>query len=440
MQSSDVVEQTAPLTKSAKAPRIRVLYIHSGDESIRGSERVLLDLIGNLDSDRFEPIVWCDSPTLAEEVRATGTTAYQSRFCILLGRAAPRFDLRRYAWLIRNGLELVKRHDIRMIHANAGGTAQWTIPVARSAKLPMLIHLHLQDARFRRYKLGLHQAPLIVGVSKAVVRPLIDDGMPEARTRVIHNGLDPARLEGGDASGLRASLGIRPDAVVATAVAALIKLKGLDLAVRALSHIPKSAPEVHLLVVGEGEERHSLERLVRRLGLERRVHLIGHRSDVGAIYRDATDLAVLSSRRDALPLAAAEAGLAGIPVVGTRIGGIPELVLEEKTGLLVDPESPQALARALHRLAVNPDERRWMGSQGRAWVLEQFTLKRMVSSFQAEYERMISEPPATFGWKGRWNGLRPYIPFIRGRSSEPVSADIEHASAIVSASTRNPGD
>ncbi|HJY06990.1 MAG TPA: glycosyltransferase, partial [Bryobacteraceae bacterium] len=305
MPTSELVEPLLPSRVAAPASRVRILYVHSGDNLIRGSERVLLDLVRNLDSNRFEPIVWCDSPALADKVRTYGVTAYQSRFCILLGRAAPWFDVFRYSWLIRTGLKIVKRHDIRLIHANAGGTAQWTIPLARTARVPMLVHLHVLDPMFRRYKLGLHQAPLTVGCSKAVVRPLIEDGVPEARTRVIYNGLNPLRLEGGDAGGLRASLGIKPAAVVATAVAALIRLKGLDLAIRALTCLPAGGPEMHLIIVGEGEERQALERLARRLGIQQRVHLIGQRSDVGAIYRDATDIAVLPSRREAFALAAA---------------------------------------------------------------------------------------------------------------------------------------
>jgi Glycosyltransferase len=412
--TSELVEPLLPSRVAVPASRVRILYVHSGDNLIRGSERVLLDLVRNLDSNRFEPIVWCDSPALADKVRTYGVTAYQSRFCILLGRAAPWFDVFRYSWLIRTGLKIVKRHDIRLIHANAGGTAQWTIPLARTARVPMLVHLHVLDPMFRRYKLGLHQAPLTVGCSKAVVRPLIEDGVPEARTRVIYNGLNPLRLEGGDAGGLRASLGIKPAAVVATAVAALIRLKGLDLAIRALTCLPAGGPEMHLIIVGEGEERQALERLARRLGIQQRVHLIGQRSDVGAIYRDATDIAVLPSRREAFALAAAEAGLERLPVVAARVGGIEEVVLEGKTGLLVKPESPSALAQALHRLALQPEERRRMGKEARAWVLNHFTLDRMMESFQNEYERMVSEPAETFGWRGPWTGVRPYWHLFRG--------------------------
>lgn len=414
VQTSDLVEPLLPSSVIAPASRARILYVHSGDDLIRGSERVLLDLIRNLDPNRFEPIVWCDSPTLADKVRTYGVTAYQSRFCILLGRAAPWFDVFRYSWLIRTGLQIVKRHDIRLIHANAGGTAQWTIPLARTARVPMLVHLHVLDPRFRRYKLGLHQAPLTVGCSKAVVRPLIEDGVPEARTRVIYNGLNPRRLEGGDAGGLRASLGIKPDAIVVTAVAALIRLKGLDLAIRALTCLPSGSPEMHLIVVGEGEERQSLERLARRLGVQQKVHLIGQRSDVGAIYRDATDIAVLPSRKEAFALAAAEAGLERVPVVAARVGGIEEVVLEGKTGLLVRPESPSALAQGLYRLATHPEERRRMGKEARAWVLNHFTLERMMESFHAEYERLVSEPAESFGWRGRWTGAAPYWHLLRG--------------------------
>src|SRR5690348_6721603 len=196
--------------------RAPILFVHSGDNGIRGSERALLDLLRSLDRDRFSPVVWCDAPSLAREVAALSLPVYQDRFCVLLGRVRPHFDLRRYMLLLCKGVQLVERHGIRLLHNNASGTTQWTLPVARTARIPMLVHLHVLDSRARRYKLFLHQAPLAVACSRAVAGPLVEDGMPEERTRIIYCGIDTARLEHGEAGSLRSGLGVPEDAVTAT--------------------------------------------------------------------------------------------------------------------------------------------------------------------------------------------------------------------------------
>jgi glycosyltransferase involved in cell wall biosynthesis len=141
--------------------------------------------------------------------------------------------------------------------------------------------------------------------------------------------------------------------------------------VRALAALPADAYEV--LVVGEGPDRPDVEDEVRRLGLDSVVQLAGTRTDVPQLLA-ASDLFVLSSRSEGLPLSILEAMAAGLPVVATSVGGIPELVVDGETGFLVPPGDPQSLAGAIERLVHDPELRRRLGTAGRSRAAERFDL------------------------------------------------------------------
>ncbi len=150
--------------------------------------------------------------------------------------------------------------------------------------------------------------------------------------------------------------------------------------VRALAELPRGAYEA--VIVGDGPDRPALEGEVRRLGLASVVRLAGERNDVAQLLA-ASDVFVLSSRSEGLPLSILEAMAAGLPVVATNVGGVPELVLEGETGLLVPPGDPHSLAGALERLLDDSELRGRMGAAGRIRVEERFDL---VSTRQAHLD------------------------------------------------------
>ena len=157
--------------------------------------------------------------------------------------------------------------------------------------------------------------------------------------------------------------------------------------VRALAAVHGSPFET--VVVGDGPDRPAVEEEVRRLGLERAVELVGERDDVPELLATA-DLFVLSSRSEGLPLSILEAMAAGLPVVASRVGGIPEVVVDGETGLLVPPGDPQRLADAVERLLADPSLRRRLGEAGRRRVAEHFDLASVQRAHLDLYRRELA--------------------------------------------------
>jgi glycosyltransferase involved in cell wall biosynthesis len=200
-------------------------------------------------------------------------------------------------------------------------------------------------------------------------------GYPPGTVRVVNNPVadnvaDPApRISEGPVVG---------------AVARLSVEKGIDLLIRALPELPG----VDVLLVGDGPERPALELLAHELHVAERVHFLGWRDDVASLLHS-IDVLALPSRSEGAPLVVAEAGLCRVPVVAARVGGVPEVVLDGENGLLVPPEDPHALARAIGSLVGDPELRARMGARGREIALERYSPAATARSFEAIYRELV---------------------------------------------------
>lgn len=211
------------------------------------------------------------------------------------------------------------------------------------------------------------QASKIVVPSKYLARWVTYWGVPKERIIVIYNAMElvdnvkpfPIPLK---------------TPVKAVTVGRLIPLKRIDQLVEALIQIP----ELSLVVIGEGPEQERLEALAKRLGVSERVYFAGSRSKAETYgLMAACDFFVLNSIHEGLPHAVLEAMALGLPVAATAVGGIPEVVKDGETGILVPPEG-DGLIKALRRLVEDPEGRKAMAHAGRDWVRQQFSMEKMV--------------------------------------------------------------
>ena len=410
---------------SSGAPRA-ILFVHHGEDWIRGSERCLLDLVANLDRARYEPIVWCNAEALAADARAHGATVYREPTDAGGGRMPGLVS--RVAW---RALTLVRRHRVRLIHANDMTPFPSLIGAARLYRVPLVAHMHLIPTKLERRWALLHQATLALGVSHASVVGLLEDGMPPERIAVVHNGVDVDRLAAAPPSAIRHELGIAPTALVATIVASLIDRKGIDVVIRALAELRGRGRDVHLLLCGDGVDEPKLHDLAAHLGVGEAVHFLGVRSDVGAILNGSTDVLVSAARLEAFALNLLEAGACGVPSVVSDIAPHLESVVDGVTGLIVATNDSAGFARALARLADDPALRRTLGENARNRVRASFTLARWVGDMDRVYTELLARPRRTLGVVRGSTWPPSYTIWLRSavarrfapRSTRPTSPD-----------------
>jgi len=214
-----------------------------------------------------------------------------------------------------------------------------------------------------------------VCVSHAVAKSIIALGVPDKKVRVIHNGLSDAKLlsirnRGGD----RVRIGI---------VGQIGPWKGHDDLVIAIAKLKNDQPnyELHIFGSDKGQGATELRALVGKLEISDRLHWHGFVADRWEIYSKIDICAVPSRSQDPLPTVAIEAGMAGLPCVATRQGGLPEIIEDKKTGFLVDRQNPDQLADALEKLIRDPELRITMGTAARELVRERFSRDRFVKEF-----------------------------------------------------------
>lgn len=228
---------------------------------------------------------------------------------------------------------------------------------------------------------GMAEAQTTVAVSRAAAARLETlASIPPSRLRVIRNGIaldrfDPGRLSSLRCS-LRASLGFGETDRLVLFPAALRPGKGHDVLLAAVSRLRESCPRAQVLFAGEGALRRPLENAAAPLG--RAVRFLGARDDVPELMC-AADLVVLPSLSEALPTVAMEAAAAGTAIVASRVGGVPEVVIDGVTGTLVPPGEPDPLSRAVADLLLDSDRRLALGAAGRRRALRDFGMDTQVA-------------------------------------------------------------
>ncbi len=232
-----------------------------------------------------------------------------------------------------------------------------------------------------------------IAISESIRRFAIEvEGAPAEKITVVQYGIDFAwPSDDAIASArqtLRAKLGLDSDALLLGMVCRLVEQKGIPYALEAMRRIRAQFPQAHLVIAGDGEKADELRRLASALGMADRVHWLGWRSDAADLMA-AFDLLLAPSLWEGFGLVLLEAMARRVPVIASRVGAIPEVIVHGESGILIEPRDVAALAQAMARLLDDRALRKYMGLLGAARLEERFSIRRMVEGTIAVYQRIL---------------------------------------------------
>ncbi|MCS7208466.1 MAG: glycosyltransferase [Fimbriimonadales bacterium] len=380
----------SPTLHSTETPRVLFQIVPTLRPA--GAERVVVHLLQHCDRTKYRPVCVCLGKPLGSH--------YEQ---MVQDLGIPLHFLGKGQWatlgLIRRLDVLFRHYRPTIAHMHLRGLT-YAYPLLLRHKTPVCVYTvhnlawHDQGTRFQklvatlafRYRVG---RVVPVAIAKRV-RESIQQVFGYPNAPLIPNGIamDEFALPAEARSHWRRKEGIGEDTLVVAHVGRFTKQKNHEMLIHAFArlHLPPSAC---LLLVGEGELQPQTEQLVRDLGLADKVRFLGVRADIPELL-NASDIFVLSSRWEGNPMSVMEAMAAGLPVVATAVGGVPELVDDGVSGLLVSSEDVAAFAHALQTLVDNPDLRAAMGSKARQVAQERFDARVMTHAYESLYETILA--------------------------------------------------
>jgi len=292
--------------------------------------------------------------------------------------------------------QVVHAHDPRGVAA-AALALSFGAPTPR----PLFVAARRVDFRLKRNSFSrwkYRQVDCLIAASRAIEDLLVEDGVARDRVVTVHEGIDPDRVLRAPPANIHAEFWLPAHAPIVGNVAALVPHKGQRYLIDAAVLVLRTVPDARFVILGEGELGAHLEHQIREHRLEKHVILAGFRPDVMSFHRS-FDLFVLSSVTEGLGTSLLDAMAASKAIVATRTGGIPEVVVDGETGLLVPPRDATALAAAIVRLLGDGGLRREMGDRGLARVRSRFNAARMVEETLGVYRtrRPAAQAPDAVG-------------------------------------------
>jgi len=375
--------------------KLRVVNLVAGFGVLGGAERLAREIVTRLDPERFDRTLCVSRWTEELQSRPGADEALDD-----LRRAGVRFvglnrglaaDVRAWWPLI----SILRSEPVDVLHGHMFGSNLWAAILGSVARVPVVIaHEHtwsFEGQRARKFldrNLIARRADAVLAVSREDRRRMIEiERIDPAKLIVVPNGIpEPAGSSGRD---VRIELGIPAGAPVIGTVCTLRPQKALDVLIGASAIVAARRPDLRVLIAGEGEERAALERQIAAEGLTGKVILLGRRTDVPDLL-EALDIGVCSSDFEGSPLSVLEYMAAALPVVSTRVGGVPDLIEDGVQGLLVEPRRPKALAAAIGELLDDPARASEMGERARERRQREFDIDVTVGEIASIYERLVS--------------------------------------------------
>ena len=280
-----------------------------------------------------------------------------------------------------------RRHEVDIVATQLSTASLWGTLAARALKLPSVATVRALNS-----KTCYVFADRIIAVSHAVKAHLIEQGIDADKIRVVYNGVDLERFAPpADSSHGKRALGLPPQSLVVGVVAHLSEKKGHKWFLEAVAPLCRANSQLHVLLLGDGPQRALIEAQVRALNIQEQVIFAGFHEDVVPLMSAMDALVLPPIAKEGFGRVLVEAGAMSIPVIGSDIGGIGEVIVPGETGFVVAPGDVAALQGALSQLIESRELREQMGAAGHARALKEFSQERMVAQTEGVYRELLAE-------------------------------------------------
>jgi glycosyltransferase involved in cell wall biosynthesis len=376
------------------ARKIRVAHLlHT--MAYGGPETIILNWLGEFDAERFENHIVCfRNPGATEQAFVDVATA--------AGHAVRYIPWTRRKPLLRSAramAKLVRELEIDVVHCYntyaelVGVLVKWTTGVKIVTTLWVWGALGWKR-RILQWadRLALPFFDKVTAQSEDARRDTAGPGMPAEKVALLISGFraDPVRLTAEERARGRAELGASPDDFVLLNIARFWPEKAQDLLIEAFRTIHAERPEARLWLAGVGPEMERVRAMAAEMGLEPHVAFLGFRTDLPYVLALA-DLQVHPSHAEGIPLALCSGMAAGIPIVATEVGGVPEIIHHYETGVLIPPGKAEAVSAAVLRLMADGATRQRIGANARQFILNEYSLEAAADRVEAVYEELVRQ-------------------------------------------------
>ncbi len=358
-----------------------------------GAKTHILSLLKNMDPQSFRVSLIClnDGP-LAEEARMQG---FPVQVFSMVNNLDMAVIFRIASYLKQQQPDLVHTHGVRANFCGRTGAR-----LAGMKHIVTTIHSRVSMDYPTQWgnwffslvdRLSSPMAEHLICVSHQLKMYLVQQGIPAHKMSVIHNGIDAVpfrRFSAEDAAEIRAEWNIQPHQKVIGAVGRLVPIKGYDVFLKAAQKVKDRFPEAVFMIVGEGPCLDSLQELARKLKIHEQVLFTGFQENIPAFF-SMMDVFVISSFTEGGPIVLLEAMAAGVPAIATRVGGVPEVLVDQKNGFMVEPHNPESLAERIMRLLEDTDLARRFQLEAQLTLDREYTVEIVTEKTQNLYRQLL---------------------------------------------------
>ncbi|QDT34653.1 glycosyltransferase [Thalassoglobus polymorphus] len=299
--------------------------------------------------------------------------------------------------IVRKLLKVCKENNVSIWHGHDYKTNALGLLLRRFHRMHLVTTVHgwgHQTPKVLLYywvdRQAIRRHDHVICVSEDLYETCTEMGVPQQRCSLIQNAIDSEQFKRSTSTDeAKTTVGFEQSQFLIGAVGRLSDEKGFDLLIEAVTRLIEAGLNVGLAIIGEGVERERLEKQIAESGHSDRIQLLGYRSDTKSLY-EAMDLYVLSSHREGLPNVVLEAMAMEVPVVATRIAGVPKLVQDRENGLLVEAGDVSQIETAIQEIMLNPELRERLTRNARKTIENEFSFSVRMEKVRAIYDKLLS--------------------------------------------------